>query len=92
MDRHTSGHNAAGRIDVHPNIFFGIVRLQIQKLRYNLRRHIVFDLTRYEDDPFRQQTRIEIGHEAAIPNFHGNAKHLFFQIFSNGKRIGIEHQ
>src|SRR3546814_5366183 len=57
MDRHACRHHAAGRVDVHVNVFFRIFRFQEQKLSHNERGHLVLDRSRHEHDPFAQQTR-----------------------------------
>src|SRR3546814_17998102 len=57
MDRHACRHHAAGRVDVHVNVFFRIFRFQEQKLSHNERGHLVLDRSRHEHDPFAQKTR-----------------------------------
>ncbi|MCY1170755.1 hypothetical protein D9M73_108430 [compost metagenome] len=60
MDRHARRDDTARRVDVHEDVLLRIFRFEEQQLRGDDRRHMILDAARYEDDPFTQQTRIDV--------------------------------
>jgi hypothetical protein len=54
------GDGAAGRVDVDVDVFFGIVHLQEEELRYDGVGDVVIDRRSEKDDPVLQEARIDI--------------------------------
>ena len=65
VDRQAAGHDAAGRVDVHRDLFLGVLRLQEEKLGADQGRHAVVERSVQEDDPLAQQPREDV--EGAFP-------------------------
>jgi hypothetical protein len=54
------GDNAPRRIDVHRNLFLGVLRLKKQKLGDDEGGHVVLDRARHKDDPLLEEARIDV--------------------------------
>jgi len=60
IDRQPRRHDAAGRIDIHRDFFFGVLSFEEQQLSDDQRRHAVFDRPGDENDSLLQEARKNI--------------------------------
>ena len=77
VDRHAGGDDAAGRVDVHGDLFLRVLGLEEEKLRRDQRGDVVLDRAGDEDDALLEQARIDVvGALAAVGllDHHGNER------------------
>mmetsp|Transcript_14104 Transcript_14104/g.38623 ORF Transcript_14104/g.38623 Transcript_14104/m.38623 type:complete len:212 (+) Transcript_14104:310-945(+) len=66
-DGQASRHGPPGRIDVHRDVFLGVLARKVQHLRDKHLRHFVFDLSPANDDAILQELR----HHVQFPALSG---------------------
>src|SRR3954451_8362091 len=78
VDREPGVDHAARRVDVHLDVLVGVLGLQMQQLRDHQVGDVVVDRLADEDDPFEQQTRIDVeGPLAArVLRYHHGNQHV----------------
>src|SRR3954447_19665106 len=60
VDREARVHRAAGRVDVDRDVLVGVLRLEVQQLRYDEVRDLVVHRRAEEDDALVEQARVDV--------------------------------
>jgi hypothetical protein len=89
VDRQARRHDAARRIDVHGDLFLGVVRLKEKQLRHDQRSRTVVDRPDHEDDALAQQAREDVEGTLASRRLLDDHRHEVIGVVADGIAHGV---